>query len=118
MDTFTVVRPEHLNQNGFLFGGQMLLWVDENAWLAAMREFPRCKFVTIAFETAVFKKAVPLGAIMRFSTTLRKKGNTSASFDVEVYAAPPGETKEDLVFTTTISFVSVDENGRKKPIVE
>jgi acyl-CoA hydrolase len=40
MQTFTTVRPEHLNYHGFLFGGQLLLWVDEFAWMAAARDNP------------------------------------------------------------------------------
>lgn len=116
MQTFTVVRPEHLNQHGFLFGGQMLLWVDEYAWMAATMEFPGCKFVTISFATAEFKKPVPLGAIVRFETKLLKKGNSSASYSVEVYATPAEQTEEMLVFTTSIVFVNVDAEGKKKAI--
>jgi acyl-CoA hydrolase len=29
VDNFTIVRPEHLNHHGDLFGGTMLRWIDE-----------------------------------------------------------------------------------------
>jgi competence protein ComEC len=37
MESYTVVRPEHLNHYGHLFGGCLLKWVDEIAWIAASR---------------------------------------------------------------------------------
>src|SRR5574344_538715 len=44
----TLVRSEHLNHNGKLFGGYMLLWVDEYAYIAAITEYPGARFVTRA----------------------------------------------------------------------
>ncbi|HSO80381.1 MAG TPA: hotdog domain-containing protein, partial [Chromatiaceae bacterium] len=35
MESYKVVRPEHLNHFGHLFGGCLLKWVDEIAWIAA-----------------------------------------------------------------------------------
>ena len=29
MENYNLVRQEHLNHNGYLFGGQMLMWIDE-----------------------------------------------------------------------------------------
>ena len=66
MQTFTVVMPEHLNQNGFLFGGVMLAWVDQYAWLAATWEHPGCNFVTVSVDKANFRNAVANGSILRF----------------------------------------------------
>ena len=46
MDNYIIVRTEHLNQHGHLFGGQMLLWIDEFCWIAAAIDFPTKKLVT------------------------------------------------------------------------
>lgn len=113
MENFTCVRPEHLNQHGFLFGGQMLRWVDEFAWLAVSRDFPACKFVTVAIDNCVFRKSAPCGAILRFAMCQTKRGNTSVAYDVSVYATPAESTEEYLVFTTTVTFVRVDADGHK-----
>ena len=40
MNNYAIVRQEHLNHYGFLFGGALLLWVDEYVWLAASLDFP------------------------------------------------------------------------------
>ena len=33
MDNYTIVRKEHLNSYGYLFGGTLLRCVDEFAWI-------------------------------------------------------------------------------------
>jgi len=116
LQTFSMVRPEHLNHHGFLFGGQLLLWVDEFAWLAAARENPGCKLVTRAMDTIEFHMSVPLGAILRFEVMEKCRGKTSLTYTVDVYAEPSGSIGESLVFSTAITFVNVDENGKKQEL--
>jgi len=38
MESYKLVLPEHLNHYGYLFGGNMLKWVDEISWIAASRD--------------------------------------------------------------------------------
>ncbi|SHI93417.1 Acyl-CoA hydrolase [Malonomonas rubra DSM 5091] len=111
MDTFTLVRTEHLNHHGYLFGGAMLKWVDENAWVAATRDFPGCKFVTISMDACHFKSPVENGAILRFTIDKVDQGKTSVSYLVNVFADEPGATCEKEVFSTTVKFVRLDETG-------
>lgn len=113
MDTFCMVRPEHLNHYGYLFGGMMLKWVDEFAWLVATREFPGCTLVTIAMDDILFKERVVCGAILRFDMRQLKIGKTSVKYGVEVYAEEPGDPSEKKVFTTSVTFVRVDKDGNK-----
>ena len=40
MENRRLVLPEHLNHFGFLFGGQLLRWVDGTAWIAASLDYP------------------------------------------------------------------------------
>ena len=100
MDTFTMVRPEHLNHHGYLFGGSMLKWVDEYAWLVAARDFPGCTLVTRGMDRIVFSKQVRNGSILRFSILPWKQGNSSVTYTVEVYADRPGGLEEEQVFST------------------
>lgn len=116
MDNFTLVRPEHLNHYGFLFGGQLLKWVDEHAWLVATRDFPGCSFVTVAMDKIAFRQQVENGSILRFHIVPQRIGTSSARYAVEVFGAPPGGGGERRVFTTTITFVNVSSAGRKTPI--
>jgi acyl-CoA hydrolase len=116
MDNFTIVRPEHLNHHGFLFGGMLLKWVDEFAWLTASRDFPHCTLVTIAMDNIQFKQKVPNGSILRFHILPLRLGNTSVTYQVEVLSDEPGADDEKPVFSTSITFVRVDDKGRKSPL--
>ena len=116
MDTFTIVRPEHLNHRGSLFGGQLLLWVDEYSWIAAAREFRNRYLVTRGMDSIDFKIPVPNGSILRFHIQLARRGKTSVTYRTEVFADDLIGKEETLVFSTHITFVSVDEKGQKKEI--
>jgi acyl-CoA hydrolase len=114
MDNFTIVRPEHLNHHGYLFGGQLLKWVDESAWLVAARDFPGQILVTRAMDQIDFKTPVANGSILRFHILPWKQGNTSMTYSVEVFADEPGAAEEKPVFSTHVVFACVDESGKKK----
>jgi acyl-CoA hydrolase len=116
MDTFTIVRPEHLNHHGYLFGGQLLKWVDENAWLVAARDFPGYYLVTRAMDEIDFKTRVPNGAILRFHILPHRQGTTSVTYRVEVFADEPGSGEDKPVFSTRVTFACVDEAGQKRPL--
>ncbi|OPZ26276.1 MAG: Thioesterase superfamily protein [Lentisphaerae bacterium ADurb.BinA184] len=116
MHTYTLVRPEHLNHFGYLFGGQLLRWVDEFAWLAASREFPRCRFVTRGMAEVEFRQQVVNGAILEFDVRREHVGTTSVRYAVEVRAQSPGVPEPTSVFFTRVAFVNVDTDGRKAPV--
>jgi len=116
MDTYAIVRPEHLNHHGYLFGGAMLKWIDEYAWLVASRDFPGCTLVTIGMDEIVFKHRVGNGAILRFQIEPVKKGGSSVRYGVEVFSDEPGALDEKHVFSTTITFVRLDDEGNKCPL--
>ncbi|MGL4982556.1 MAG: acyl-CoA thioesterase [Treponemataceae bacterium] len=114
MESFVCVRQEHLNHHGYLFGGQLLLWTDEIAWMAATQDFPHAKFVTRAFGESLFQKRVLPGSILRFEIKKIKQGTTSVTYGVDVFARACDCSAEELSFLTTVTFISVDEKGNKK----
>ncbi|KPJ89769.1 MAG: thioesterase [Spirochaetes bacterium DG_61] len=116
MNTFTIVRPEHLNHHGYLFGGQLLKWVDENTWLTAARDFPGYLLVTRAMDSINFSTPVPSGSILRFDIRPFTQGTTSITYGVEVYADEPGAIEEKKVFSTRITFACVDARGKKRAL--
>ncbi len=116
MDNFTIVRTEHLNHHGYLFGGAMLKWIDEYAWLVASLDFTGCTLVTIAMDDIQFKHRVLNGSILRFNILPQRQGNTSVTYNIEVFADEPGAVGEKKVFSTTITFVRVDEDGNSQPL--
>ena len=116
LDTFTIVRPEHLNHRGFLFGGQLLKWADEFSWVVAARDFRGYYLVTRGMDNIDFKTAVPNGSILRFQILPFRQGNTSVTYRTEVYSDEYKREGEKLVFSTHITFVSVDDDGEKQAL--
>ena len=116
MDTFAIVRPEHLNHYGRLFGGAILKWVDEYAWLTASLDYPHCSLVTVAMDRVVFPRSTVCGAILRFCIHRQRQGTTSVTYSVDVYADAPGSGAESHIFSTRVTFVRVDEQGVKSPL--
>lgn len=116
MESYKLVLPEHLNHYGYLFGGNLLKWIDEYAWIAASREYPGCRFVTIGMDGVEFRKSVRNGAILRFDVERTRVGNTSVQYTATVYADDIETGREEVVFTTRVTFVNVDAEGRKTPL--
>ncbi|HUV08655.1 MAG TPA: acyl-CoA thioesterase [Spirochaetia bacterium] len=116
MDTYSLVRPEHLNHYGYLFGGQLLKWVDESAWMVASKDFAGCILVTRAMEKIDFKTRVVNGSILRFHVLPHRQGVTSVTYSVEVFADEPGGETEKPVFSTHVTLARIDKGGRKRAL--
>lgn len=113
MENYRLVLPEHLNHYGYLFGGHLLRWVDEISWVAASLEFPGCRLVTVGMDRVEFHKSVRGGAILRFDVRRGRVGRTSVQYTVLVFADDIDSGIEQTVFATHVSFVRIDEAGRK-----
>jgi acyl-CoA hydrolase len=116
MTNYKLVMPEHLNHYGFLFGGNLLKWVDEFAWMAASLDYPGCQLVTIAMDAVTFKKGARDGSILRFEIERTREGHTSATYHVTVFRRTLHEMIEDEIFGTAITFVRVGAGGIKLPL--
>lgn len=111
MKTHRLVMPGDLNQYGFLFGGKMLSWVDEACWIAASLDYPECKFVTVGMEKVEFRHGVDEGVILEIDCRPVSQGTTSVTYSVKVYRGK--SSNKDVIFSTQITFVSVDAEGNK-----
>jgi acyl-CoA hydrolase len=116
MDNYTIVRKEHLNHHGYLFGGTLLRWVDEFAWIFASLDFPGCTLVTVGMDRSNFKERIESGSILRFSILPVQRGTSSVSYSVVVNADAPGAMEEKTVFSTKVTFVRIDAEGLKSPL--
>jgi acyl-CoA hydrolase len=113
METHRLVLPGDLNHYGFLFGGRLLAWIDEASWIAASLEYPHCQFVTKAMDTVSFHHSVREGTILRITCERDREGNTSVAYSVSVIDENAGP---HVIFSTRVTFVSVDDSGNKRPI--
>jgi acyl-CoA hydrolase len=115
MENHKLVLPGNLNHYGYLFGGDLLKWVDEYAWIAATLDYPECNFVTLGMDKVEFKKSVQQGTILKFNVKKSHKGTTSIHYLVHVYRGN-SEIEDNLIFSTRVSFVRIGANGQKIPI--
>ena len=117
MKNYKLVLPEQLNHYGFLFGGHLLKWVDEVAYIAANIDFPGNDFVTISMDDVLFKHSIRNGDILCFTSRRKKLGNTSVSYCVRVSRESREDDENIVLFETNITFVSVDKRGNKRPVI-
>ena len=104
-----LVRPEHLNHHGFLFGGRLLEWLDEQAYIAAISLCsPKANLVTIGIDRVEFKVSVAQGEIIRFKSVVVHVGKTSITAYTRVNRHPKGVE----IFSAYTTFVALGADGR------
>jgi acyl-CoA hydrolase len=116
MDHHKLVLPEHINHYGFLFGGYLLQWMDEFAYITATVDFPGLHFVTVAMADVQFKRRIHVGEVLRFAVDRVKTGRTSVQYRVRAHGLVMSGDPGAVLFETRITFVSVDAGGEKTPI--
>ena len=116
MDHHKLVLPEHINDQNSLFGGYLLKWLDEFAYITANIDFPGHHFVTVAMENVEFKHQINCGQILKFSVNRVRVGKTSVEYAVEVVGARSLGDSDKILFATNITFVNITDSGQKAPI--
>lgn len=116
MRNYQLVLTEHLNHYGYLFGGILLKWVDEAAYICARLDHPGKSFVTVGMDKVSYKKRVELGSILLFEVDKEKSGRTSITYRVAVSLASPSSSESSEIFSTVVTFVCIDKDGNKCPI--
>ena len=113
MTSYKLVMPMDMNHYGFLFGGKMLMWIDEVAWMAVSNDYPGFRFVTVGMSEVTFRKSVHPKYVLRFTTERQRVGTTSVTYHTDVYSRAIDLREEEHVFHTDITFVRLDDDGNK-----
>lgn len=117
MTHHVLVLPEFMNEHGILFGGYLLKWIDEFAYITACLQYPRNRFVTVSLDNVEFKKPISTGDILCFEVEEVRLGHTSVKYSVKVYNDRAKKTDRTILFETNVVFVNVDEKGHKQVIL-
>lgn len=108
--------PRDTNEQGTIFGGVILSWIDQ-AGAAEARKTTSKRVVTVAMKEVEFKQPVYVGDVVSFYTRTERIGTTSITIDVDVEAQRRNDPDEVVRVTeATVIFVSVDEHGRPIPV--
>jgi acyl-CoA hydrolase len=113
-----IVRHEHLNQYGSLFGGRVLSVIDELAFIACSRTYPGRNFLTRAVDDAVFSAPARLGDILEFGFRIGRVGTTSITVEVEMMVHTGDGRDGTKSFDGSVVMVCVDNEGRPTPVVQ
>jgi len=116
INNYKAVLPQDLNHYGYIFGGNLLKWVDEYSWIAAALEFPDCNLVTSGMEKVQFRKSVKQGSILRFHIKNIKQGIAYVKFKVNVFCKNSKSLDEEIIFDTIVTFVNIGDNGKASPL--
>lgn len=107
-----LIRPEDLNANNTLFGGQLLRWIDEEAGIYAMTKLDSQRVVTKFMSEINFVSTAKQGDVVEIGIEFRKIGRTSITFSCAVRSL---FSKNVIITIDSIVFVKVDEFGRPCP---
>jgi acyl-CoA hydrolase len=106
-----LVRPEFLNHGGTLFGGYLMQWADDMAYIAASLAYPGADFVTKLFGPFDFRAPARAGDILRILSQVESTGVTSCRVPVWAVNAKTGAE----IFRTFAVMVNV-RDGAKAPL--
>ena len=106
------IKPEDLNPNGTLFGGQLLAWIDEEAALYTIIQLENSKIVTKYMSEINFMASARQGDIIEIGLEPIKYGTTSLTLKCEVRNKM---TYDTIITIDTIIMVALGEDGKPKP---
>lgn len=111
--------PRETNPNGTIFGGVILSYIDQAAYLQARKHWAG-RWVTVAVDRVEFKKPVYVGDAVSFYARTVRQGRTSVTIEVDVQAErfePKHGEAPGLVSVThaQLVMVAIDSGGQAYP---
>ena len=99
-----LVRSEHLNHQGHLFGGDMMAEIDTVAYCLMRRSYGDVQFVTRAADFS-FEKPAHLGDLVTFCARRTRIGRTSVTVQIR------GCVEGCVICSASMVFVHVTPDG-------
>ncbi len=103
------VKPEDLNPNGTLFGGQLLAWIDEELALYTIVQLENSRVVTKHMSEINFKSSARQGDIIEIGIDVVKFGTTSLTLKCE---ARNMMTRETIISIDSTTMVNLGLDGK------
>ena len=112
-----LVFPNHTNQLGTLFGGQLMYWIDICASLSA-EKLTGGVCVTASVDRVDFHHPVKLGDAVTLLSSVNRVFNTSLEVGVKVFAQNFKEGTVKHTNSAYLTFVLVDKEGKPVKAIE
>ncbi len=112
------IKKSDLGFHANLFGGKLLAWLDASAAAYAMEACDTPRMVTVKIDECVFKKAAKEGQMIKMYGSVDTIGTTSITLYMEARSHNVYSGKQNVILSTNIKFVRIDENNDPIPISE
>ena len=109
-----LLMHRHINGYGRLFGGQLLMWIDELAGIVATRH-SESRITTASIDNLNFKKAAFLNDTVVLIGKITHVGRSSMEVRVDTYV----ETLDGMrhvINRAYVVMVAIDEEGKAVPV--
>ena len=111
-----IMMPRDTNQNGTIFGGVILSYLDQAGAIEARRQGLGV-LVTVSMDKVVFHEPVFVGDLVSFWTETLRIGTTSITTKVVVEAIRDGHRSEKVLVTEAqVVYVNLGADRRPAPI--
>jgi acyl-CoA thioesterase YciA len=112
------IKKSDLGFHANLFGGKLLAWLDASAAAYAMEVCDTPRMVTVKIDECIFKKAAREGQMVKIYGSVDIIGTTSITLYMEARSHNVYSGKQNVILSTNIKFVRIDENNDPIPISE
>ena len=112
------IKKSDLGFHGNLFGGKLLAWLDAAAAGFASEVCDTPRMVTKSIDKCVFTKPAREGQLLKIYGKVDKIGSTSIDLYLEARSHNVYNGKQNIILSTNIRFVRIDEQGDAIPISE
>jgi acyl-CoA thioesterase YciA len=109
-----IMMPRDSNVYGTIFGGIILSYIDQSAFVEARRHGVH-RWVTASVDRVDFRQPVYVGDVVRFNTCTSKTGTSSVVVDIKVEAERFDSGNHVIVTEATLTMVSVNDDGKAIP---
>lgn len=113
-----ICKTSDIGVNDNLFGGTMLSWMDEAGGAFAAVRCCSPNMITLKVDEVIFKKPVKVKEHIKIYGKVLSLGRSSIKVLIEARSINFKNDAEELVCSTQMVFVKIDENGKASPIVE
>lgn len=116
--TRKIVSGEHLNPNGTLFGGNLMSWMDEVAFMCARRFTGTPTCVTVNIDNITFRTPIRLGEHIVLTSIINHVGKTSMEIQVNVDREDPSSHELTHTNSAHLTFVCLDKDLKPVKVPE
>ncbi len=114
---FKAVFPGDTNHHNTMFGGTVMSYLDEVAFLTATR-FSRKPIVTVSSDKISFQHPIPHGTIIKIVGTVSRVGRTSLDVSIDVFVESMYRDGSERAINGTFTLVAINENKRPVPLLD